>query len=237
MIDAFHGFVLVDKAIGMSSFQAVGAVRRVTGVKKVGHAGTLDPFASGLLVIAIGRAFTKHIDLFQGLPKLYSGTMVLGQRRSTYDTEGEILSDTPGDILDLEDRLSALLPQFKGEISQVPPPFCAKKVDGKRAYKLARQGKEVVLEAQQVTIHSFTFDEIRHGEYPRVDFTVMTSKGTYIRSLAHDIGNILGCGGYLETLRRISIGPYRADDATPVDLLSKESVYEGLFREVPRAAS
>ena len=210
--------LLVDKPLEWSSFDVVNKLRyqlkHKTGVKrfKVGHAGTLDPLASGLLIICCGKA-TKTIDSYMGMPKEYTGTIVLGASRPSYDMETEI--DHTFDISSItEEDIRKAVQTFVGDIQQVPPLFSAKKIDGKRAYEYAREGVKIEMKSNAITIHSY---EITRIELPEVDFKIQCSKGTYIRSLAHDLGVALNNGGYLKALRRTAIGDFKVTDALSVD--------------------
>lgn len=200
--------LLIDKPIDWTSFDAVRKIRNLVGIKKVGHAGTLDPLASGLLIICTGK-FTKRINEFMAREKEYTGTITLGAVTPTFDLESEpedfrdISNLSPGEIL-------AATRPFTGDIMQVPPIHSAIKINGKRVYELARKGKKPALEPRPVTIHSF---EITAIELPVITFRVACSTGTYIRSLANDFGAALGCGGYLSSLRRTKIGEFHVDDA------------------------
>lgn len=212
--------LLVDKPKGWTSFDVVNklrwSLRKNLGVKKikVGHSGTLDPMATGLLLICTGK-WTKKLNELQGLDKEYTGTITLGGETPSFDAETEVLNPKPVDHLDLEAVVKATA-QFIGEIDQVPPIYSAIKVDGKRLYKSARAGKEVIPEPRRVKVDVFN---ITRFELPEVDFEVQCSKGTYIRSLAHDLGQVLGCGGYLSQLRRTAIGPYNVNEAFEVSEL------------------
>ena len=210
--------LLVDKPLEWTSFDVVNKLRyqlkHKTGVKrfKVGHAGTLDPLASGLLIICCGKA-TKTIDSYMGMPKEYTGTIVLGASRPSYDMETEI--DHSFDISGItEADILKAVKTFKGEIQQVPPLFSAKKIDGKKAYEYAREGVKMELKSNTITIYNY---EITRIELPEIDFKIQCSKGTYIRSLAHDLGKELNNGGYLKALRRTAIGDYKVTDAMSVD--------------------
>lgn len=199
--------LLVDKPYHWTSFDVVHKLRKPVQAK-IGHAGTLDPLATGLLICCTGP-FTKKISDYQRLPKEYTGIIHLGAITPTYDLESEPRDFKNADHL-TADELIAATRQFTGEIAQVPPAHSAIKKDGQRAYDLARAGKEVQLEARQITISSFELTKI---ELPEVHFRVTCSTGTYIRSLAHDFGQALGCGAYLQELRRTRIGDYRVEDA------------------------
>ncbi len=190
----------------------VNRLRKVTGEKRIGHAGTLDPLASGLLVVAISREFTKQLNKFLKLDKEYEAEIVLGKTSNTYDAEGEIKEIDDREIT--EEEIAEVLNGFMGEFEQMPPPFSAKKINGKRAYDLARAGKEVKLKTQLVNISQI---ELLDYAYPQAKFRVGVSSGTYIRSLAYDIGNKLGVGAYLSGLIRTKVGDYSLDKAVDLD--------------------
>lgn len=200
--------LLIDKPLDWTSFDVVRKIRNLVRIKKVGHAGTLDPLASGLLIVCTGR-FTKRINAFMAQEKEYTGTFTLGAVTPTYDLESEPEQPRPFAQL-TEEEIKNATHQFTGEILQVPPAHSAIKVDGKRVYELARAGKEVKLEPRKLTIYTF---EITRIELPEVDFRVVCSTGTYIRSLAHDFGQVLGCGAYLSRLCRTRIGEFRLEEA------------------------
>lgn len=201
--------LLVDKPEGPTSHDVIQVARRALGVRRIGHTGTLDPFASGLLVLCVGKA-TRLVEYFHLLPKTYSTTAVLGAETDTEDRTGAVTerSEAWRDLTraDIE-RATAY---FRGEYAQVPPAFSAKKVDGRRAYEAARAGQAVEMSASTVHVHSFHVDAVR---LPEVDLIAEVSTGTYVRSLARDLGRALGCGAHLTTLRRESIGPFRVGDA------------------------
>ena len=206
------GILLIDKPAGMTSFGVVARVRRVlskaAGKKvKVGHTGTLDPFATGLMILVYGKA-TKDAMTYTKLDKVYEATFVLGQVSTTGDPEGEI-TDVSAEV-PTPDVLAAALEQFRGEIQQRPPIFSAIKIDGQRAYKLARDGKEVELPLRTVMIHSL---ELLDYTYPEMTIRTHVSSGTYIRSLASDIGEVLGTGAYCTQLRRTAIRDWSVEDA------------------------
>lgn len=201
--------LLIDKPLTWSSFQAVNkikwALKKHLGLKKlkVGHAGTLDPLATGLLIICTGK-FTKRIPELQGMVKEYTGTFHIGATTPSYDLETEINETFPTGHIN-EDLLQQTLQQFLGEIDQKPPVFSAIKKDGKRLYEHARKGEEVEIEARKTTIYEF---ELTRIALPEVDFRVLCSKGTYIRSLAYDYGIALNSGAHLTALRRTKIGEF-----------------------------
>ena len=207
--------LLIDKPMGWSSFQAVNklkwAIRKKFQLKKIkiGHAGTLDPLATGLLLICTGK-FTKKINDLQGQVKEYTGTITLGATTPSFDLETEVDQTFPIDHIS-DTLIQETTTGFIGEVEQVPPVFSALKKDGKRLYEYAREGKEVEIKKRQVTISDF---EITQINLPEIEFRVVCSKGTYIRSLAHDFGKALQSGGHLSTLRRTKIGDYNVDIAT-----------------------
>lgn len=201
--------LLIDKPFGWTSFQAVKKVKYELKAKKIGHAGTLDPLATGLLIICTGK-MTKSIEGIQAQPKEYTGTFVLGETTPSFDLETETDAHYPTEHI-TEDLLLSTLNQFIGEIEQTPPLYSAVKIDGKRAYEIARKGGSAEIKSKQITIYEF---ELTRIEMPHVDFRVKCSKGTYIRSLARDFGFALNSGAYLTNLRRTKIGDYSVDDAT-----------------------
>ncbi|MEK7594164.1 MAG: tRNA pseudouridine(55) synthase TruB [Patescibacteria group bacterium] len=222
-----QGLLLVDKPADWTSFDAVNYVRRMVATQegkkpknvKVGHTGTLDPFATGLLVLLIGKDYTRKAADYSKLDKTYEVTMTLGQKSSTGDPEGEIeaVSDTIPDqkaVLEAAER-------FRGQIEQVPPAYSAIKINGVRAYKMAREGKEVVIEPRKVTINSL---EVTDYSYPEVKFVANVSSGTYIRTLVEDIGKELGTGAYTKALCRTEIDKFSIKDAQPVKNLDADTL-------------
>lgn len=216
-IYAIGKVLLIDKPLYWTSFDAVRKVRNLTRTKKVGHAGTLDPLATGLLIICTGK-FTKKINEYMAQEKEYTGTITLGAVTPTYDLESEPRDFKPYEHLTPDDLRQAAR-HFTGQISQVPPIHSAIKKEGKRVYELARKGVEVKLEPRQVTISEFELTKI---ELPVVHFRVVCSTGTYIRSLANDFGAQLGCGGYLSSLCRTRIGAFRLENAQSIQQLEEE---------------
>jgi len=206
------GWVLLDKPVGMTSTQAVGAVKRLFGAKKAGHAGTLDPLASGCLPIAFGEA-TKTVPYIMDGRKTYRFTVHFGIETDTDDAEGREVARAEARPDDAD--IVAALEAFRGEIMQVPPAYSALKIGGERAYDLAREGEEVVLAARPVTIH-----RIALVERPDADHAVLEAecgKGTYVRAIARDLGRMLGCHGHVSALRRASVGPFLEEDLVPLD--------------------
>lgn len=200
--------LLINKPLTWTSFDVVRKIRNRIRIKKVGHAGTLDPLATGMLILCTGK-FTKRINEYMAQEKEYTGTFTLGAVTPTYDLESEPQDFKPFEQLPPAE-IQAATRQFIGEIQQLPPAHSAIKVDGKRLYELARQGKEVKLEPRAVTIKEF---EITGVQLPVVSFRVVCSTGTYIRSLANDMGVALGCGAYLASLCRTRIGVFSVDKA------------------------
>lgn len=204
--------LLIDKPKTWSSFDVVKKVRNMTRVKKVGHAGTLDPLATGLLIICTGKK-TKQIDSYQGLEKQYEGQILLGKTTPSCDLETEFENEKDISHINLEDLNSAII-RFLGTVKQTPPIFSAVKIEGKRAYELAREGKSPEVKERQVFIREFLLTKI---ELPYIHFSVTCSKGTYIRSLARDFGEAVGVGGCLTELRRTRIGSFHVKDAITPD--------------------
>lgn len=209
----FEGVLLIDKPSGLTSHDVVDRVRHKLRMKRVGHAGTLDPMATGLVIILIGRA-TKVSQYLMSLDKTYEGTIRLGQATNTHDADGEIVEERPVPELD-EEKVQALLKEFVGDQYQTPPMFSAKKREGVPLYKLARKGQVVEREPRFIRVSSFELDEWRGPN--EIDFTVSCSKGTYVRTLAHDIGEKLACGAHLTALRRTDIERFKIEDSLPLD--------------------
>jgi tRNA pseudouridine55 synthase len=207
------GWVILDKPYGMTSTQAVGKIRWLFSAKKAGHAGTLDPLATGILPIALGEA-TKTVPVMQDGEKTYTFTVKWGASTSTDDAEGEVVATS--DHRASEADIQGLLPSFTGTILQRPPAFSAIKVDGERAYDLARAGEDVVLQPREVTIRSLTL--LRHG-VESSDFSMTCEKGTYVRSLARDLAETLGTRGHVSALRRTAVGPFTEARAITLEAL------------------
>ena len=213
--------LLVDKPPGITSFGVVKKVRWALREKKVGHAGTLDPMATGLLILLLGREATRQQDRFMGLPKVYTGTVRLGQTTASYDAETPVETSADASAIAAADVEAACGP-LTGEIQQVPPVYSAIKKGGERLYKKARRGDDVVVEARPTTVYAFEVAAVRDGPDSTrdVDVRVECSKGTYIRSLAHDLGAALGVGGHLAALRREAIGPFAVGEAFALEALA-----------------
>jgi tRNA pseudouridine55 synthase len=210
------GLLLVDKPVTWTSFDVVNKLRYALKIKKIGHAGTLDPLATGLLLIGVGKG-TKMLTELQGLNKTYSGIIELGKTTPSYDLETAF--DAENDMAGLQEELiTSKVAELTGVIEQVPPSHSAIKVNGTRAYKLARKNEEVIIKKRSVTIHQF---DVTYN-LPEIQFDIECSKGTYIRSIAHDLGRLVGVGGYLKLLRRTSVGKYYIKDAWSLDALLTE---------------
>lgn len=209
--------ILIDKDLHASSFNVVYKLRKITGIKKIGHAGTLDPLATGLLIICTGKR-TKEISHFQELKKVYSGIITLGKRTASMDAETEVIEEHITSDITLEKIISAKI-DFVGKIEQTPPMYSAVKHKGKSLYKYARKGVEIERNSRPVEIYDF---EILNYADPEIHFRISCSKGTYIRVIANDLGGKLGCGGYLKELRREAIGQYNVDDAFTIKEFEKE---------------
>jgi tRNA pseudouridine55 synthase len=217
------GLLLVDKKQGMTSHDVVDRFRRSTRIKKAGHTGTLDPMATGLLILCVGRT-TRLQAYFTGMEKSYEGEIQFGWATDTYDSEGRSAGEaTERSVADVD--FSAVLGKFAGEIDQIPPAYSAKKIAGERAYDLARKGEAPKLEAKRVTVYDFRITEVRESV---ATFVVRCSAGTYVRSLAHDLGEAIGVPAHLKSLRRTAIGTFDVKDALSLDLLEGGN-REGIF--------
>lgn len=220
MAEPLHGWIILDKPVGMGSTQAVSAVKRAMrvaghGKAKVGHGGTLDPLASGVLPIAIGEA-TKTSGRMLDADKTYNFTILFGAQTDTLDTEGQVVATS--EVRPIPAEIESVLPRFRGPITQVPPAYSALKVDGRRAYDLARAGEEVELKSRDVTIHAL---DVIAASSQEVTLSASVSKGTYIRSLARDIALALGTVGHVTMLRRTKAGPFTLESAITLDILDE----------------
>ena len=228
MTEPHSGLVIVDKPGGMTSHDVVARIRRLAGTRRVGHAGTLDPMATGVLVVGVEKA-TRLLGYLTLTEKEYDATIRLGQSTSTDDAEGEITSTAPAADVSAETLMTAVA-RLTGEIEQVPPAVSAVKVNGQRAYRLTRAGAAPELKSRPVTVYEFTVTEVRRdGDLLDLDATVRCSSGTYIRALARDLGAALGTGGHLTRLRRTRVGGYRLEDARTLEQLA------GRFEVLPLA--
>jgi tRNA pseudouridine55 synthase len=214
-----EGVLVVDKPAGMTSHDVVDTVRRRLGTRKVGHAGTLDPDATGLLVVGVGRA-TRLLSYSQAVPKRYLARVALGATTTTQDAAGDVIERRPANVAraDVERALSG----FVGEIEQVPPMVSAVKVAGERLYARARRGEDVERPPRRVTVHRIDVVGWQDGDQPRVELDVVCSTGTFVRTIAHDLGQSLGCGAHLAALRRIEAGGFTERDAVGLDEVSPE---------------
>jgi tRNA pseudouridine55 synthase len=211
------GVLLVDKPSGITSHDVVDRVRRIFRMKKVGHAGTLDPMATGLLIILVGKA-TKISQYLMSLDKEYKGTFHLGQATDSHDADGEVVSEAPVPP-DLDEvSLKEFSDTFIGDQYQIPPMFSAKKVDGQPLYKLARKGKTIEREPRFVRVANF---ELSNVVLPDANFTLNCSKGTYVRTIIHDLGEKIGCGGHLTALRRTAIDRFRVEESNSLEVLKE----------------
>lgn len=208
------GILLVNKPRGKTSFSLVSASRRLYNIQKIGHAGTLDPFATGVMILLIGKECTRLSDKFLHQDKEYIATLHLGQETDSYDCDGQITATS--DLVPSLESIEQVLMRFQGTIAQVPPMFSAKKVNGKKLYELARKGIEIERKAETVTVQI----ELLHYEYPYMSIRVSCSKGTYIRSLAADIGKALGCGAHLSDLSRTRSGAFSLSQCVDGALLN-----------------
>ena len=215
------GGLLVDKDPGMTSHDVVAIARRSMGIKKIGHCGTLDPMATGLLMLVVGRA-TKIQDLLMSEDKQYVGTITLGTTTTTQDAEGDVVEEREVGVLG-ENVIRRAFEKYSGNFEQIPPMVSAIKKDGVPLYKLARKGKEVKRDPRPVYVTDY---ELRKISLPQIDFTVSCSKGFYVRSYAHDIGDTLGCGGHLSALRRTRSGEFTLERAVRVDMLKNGGAEE-----------
>lgn len=238
-----HGFLLIDKPADVPSFRCVAVLRRLTGIRRIGFAGTLDPLATGLMILAIGRESTRELGNLSKLDKVYEVLIELGKVSDTYDAKGKISVPlfSNGTLLGnsalpsngehaaepptLSNIKKLLKENFEGEQMQMPPIYSAIQIGGKRAYALARQNKEVKLELRRVNFYE---TEVLSFEWPQLRLRVHCSSGTYIRSLAHDLGQLLQCGGYVKELRRLKVGEFSVSDAIKLEDLTLEKVVQGL---------
>jgi len=218
------GFLLIDKPDGPTSHDVVNTVRRATGEKRVGHAGTLDPFATGLLLVGVGREATREFPKLVGLDKEYEAVFALGATSDTDDRTGRVVA-TENTQNPTDEDIQRAMQTLVGEIEQLPPNYSAIKVGGRKAYDAARKGETLELKPRRVTVHSFELlKPITHTPSPTLHVRIHCSTGTYIRALARDLGAKLGTGGYVQELRRTTIGSWKIEEATVLSALNKESV-------------
>ena len=224
------GFILINKPSGITSHDVVDELRKITKIKKIGHAGTLDPFATGLLILGIGREFTKKLSIFQKKDKEYVATLRLGAESDTFDRDGKIV-EKPVEKIPEREEIEKVLKNFLGEIEQIPPAFSAKKVKGRKLYELARKGIKVEPKPQKVKIYEISILEYK---FPYLKIKVECSSGTYIRSLANDIGKKLGCGAYVEELTRTKIGEFSIKNAVELSKLDCQNWKNFLIKNLNR---
>ncbi|MFL7838559.1 MAG: tRNA pseudouridine(55) synthase TruB [Candidatus Promineifilaceae bacterium] len=220
---ALEGLLLIDKPVGPTSHDIVNQLRRLSGIRRIGHAGTLDPLASGLLLVCIGRA-TRLLEYLLDQPKRYEASVRLGQSTDTFDAQGEVVAERP--VMVTGQDIEEALQQFRGPIVQYAPAYSAVKKDGVPLYKLARQGIEVERPSREVTIYNL---QLCSWQEPLVELDVSCSSGTYIRSLADDLGNVLGCGGHISSLRRSEVGSFAVDEAVAIDRLDSDNWFDYLL--------
>lgn len=218
-----EGILIIDKPIGITSHDVVDVVRRKLGVRRVGHAGTLDPIATGLLIVLVGRV-TKSFNKFVNFDKEYTATLTLGTVTNTGDALGKIIKSAPFEKVS-NDKIEEAFKKFIGDVEQIPPMVSALKYKGTRLYNLAKAGINVPRKSRRIKIYSL---EIQRIDLPNVDFFVRCSKGTYIRKLGEDIGELIGCGAHISKIRRVAIGPFKIEEAVKL-----EDVNEGLLRNWP----
>jgi tRNA pseudouridine55 synthase len=223
-----NGLLVIDKPSAMTSHDVVSRLRRATGESMVGHLGTLDPMATGVLPLLLGK-YTRLAQFFGPMPKAYTGAIRFGFATDTYDADG-IPTGPVATCLPTNEEIQAAAVHFRGQVEQTPPPFSAKKVDGKPAYKAARRGETVVLKPVLLTIDEFVIGE-REGEY--AEFTMRISSGGYVRSVAHDLGRALGCGAHLASLRRIAAGPFTLEQALTLEEMCALAAAGSLEQSLP----
>jgi tRNA pseudouridine55 synthase len=235
MSDHFEGFLLIDKPEGITSYDVIRHIKKCIPKNKIGHSGTLDPFATGLMIIAIGKKYTKQLNTLLGLDKQYRALITLGKITDSYDIDGKTTYTHPSSISIDQTTICNTLEEFKGTTMQQAPNFSAKKINGTPAYKLARQGKPVDIKEHEITIYELLMNDYNTKDNPTIDISVHCSKGTYIRSLAHDIGQKLQVGGFLSTLQRIGIGPISIDQASTLNTITTETIPQKLIQTLPTA--
>ncbi|RJQ33404.1 MAG: tRNA pseudouridine(55) synthase TruB [Actinobacteria bacterium] len=223
---SFNGILLIDKPAGITSHDVIYKLRKITGIKRIGHTGTLDPMAIGLLVILVGSA-TKSASQYTNADKEYHAEMVIGIDTDTQDRQGKIVSTKDASGLDKK-RIYRSIKRFTKEIEQYPPMYSAVKIGGKKLYQLARQGKIVKRDPRKIIIYNIEVKSIRLGKYPVVEFSVACSKGTYIRTLCHDIGKDLGYGAHLSALKRTKVGNFSLENAVTIKWLENNNPQEAV---------
>jgi len=228
--NAVSGVLVIDKPVGMTSHDVVQVVRRGTGIKRAGHTGTLDPRASGVLVVLVGPA-VRLSEYVSASDKRYQAIIRLGERTDTFDGEGEVIQRSPVEIT--EEQIIKALTKFEGTVEQVPPAYSAKKINGKKAYELARKGEEFELEPKEIDVYHL---ELLEWDTPEAIVDVYCSSGTYVRALANDLGDVLGCGGHLVGLRRTKSGEFALRDAIQLRKLKEAFEYGDWYKYLIPAA-
>ncbi len=223
-----NGLLVIDKPSGMTSHDVVARLRRITGESMIGHLGTLDPMATGVLPMLLGK-YTRLAQFFGPLIKSYTGAIRFGFATDTYDADG-VPTAPANDRWPTNDEVQAAAGRFRGEVEQTPPPFSAKKIDGKPAYKAARRGQTVVLKPVTLRIEEFVIDKLEGGY---AEFTIRISSGGYVRSVAHDLGQALGCGAHLARLRRVAAGPFTLSQALTLEELRAQAAAGTLEQSLP----
>ena len=225
-----NGLLVIDKPSGMTSHDVVSRLRRITGESMIGHLGTLDPMATGVLPVLLGK-YTRLAQFFGPLTKSYTGAIRFGFATDTYDADGAPLSPATGESRwPRNDEVQAAAVVFRGEIEQMPPPYSAKKIDGKPAYKAARRGETVVLKSVSLVVEEFVVGAVEGGY---AEFAIRISSGGYVRSIAHDLGKALGCGAHLARLRRVAAGPFTLSQALTLEALCAQAAAGTLEQSLP----
>ena len=227
-----EGFLFIDKPSGITSYDVIRKIKTLIPKKtKIGHSGTLDPFATGLLIIAIGRKFTKQLNQLIEYDKIYDAEVTFGIETDSFDIDGSIISKHPTPLKFTKNQIEETLKKYRGQITQTPPQFSAKKINGIPAYKHARAGNTVDLKPASVTIYELIINNLENNQ---LNISVHCSKGTYIRSLAHDIGKDLGVGAHLSKLNRLAIGPVLLESSTKLDQFNEQTLREALKVSLPQ---
>jgi tRNA pseudouridine55 synthase len=229
IVEIVNGLLVIDKPSGMTSHDVVSRLRRATGESMIGHLGTLDPMATGVLPVLMGK-YTRLAQFFGPLEKTYTGAIRFGFATDTYDAEGTPAHQAVTGPLPSNEEVQAAAALFRGEVAQTPPSFSAKKIDGKPAYKAARRGEPVTLKSVSITIAEFVIGAVE-GEY--AEFTIRISSGGYVRSVAHDLGQVLGCGAHLARLRRVAAGPFTLEEALTLEELNAQAAAGTLDQKLP----
>lgn len=219
------GFILIDKETGPTSHDIIYKLRKITGIKKIGHAGTLDPFASGLMIVAIDRRATREIEKFVKLDKKYLADIILGKETDTYDRDGKTISSYSGEKIPKQ-RIKEVVLKIKDQTEQIPPMYSAKKINGKKLYELARKNIEIERKSQSIKIFCI---KIKKYNWPELQLDIHCSSGTYIRTIANDLGKELGCGAYLKELRRTAIKKYQVEKAKKIKEINSNNWKKYLF--------